>query len=87
MENSYEISIGSPVNRYKIMKTDIDWLDSRMKDFSPSLQGTIALYKGLYFVKSRKLDEGLAAFEACIAISPESPEAIEAKKQIDRYAE
>jgi len=87
MENSYEISIGSPVNRYKIMKTDIDWLDVRMKDFSPLLQGTIDLYKGLYFVKSRKLDEGLAAFDACIAISPGSPEAIEAKKQIDRYAE
>jgi len=87
MENSYEISIGSPVNRYKIMKTDIDWLDLRMKDFSPLLQGTIDLYKGLYFVKSRKLEEGLIAFDACIAISPGSPEAIEAKKQIDRYAE
>jgi len=87
MENSYEISIGSPVNRYKIMKTDIDWLESRIKSFEPSFQGTIELYKGLYLVKSRKLEEGLSAFDACIAISPGSPEALEAKKQIDRYAE
>jgi len=87
MENSYEVSIGSPVNRFKIMKIDIDWLESRMKNYEPSLQGTIELYKGLYLVKSRKLDEGLSAFDACIAISPGSPEAIEAKKQIDRYAE
>jgi hypothetical protein len=87
MENSYEVSIGSPVNRFKIMKTDIDWLDARKKDFTPALQGTIELYKGLYLVKSRKLEEGLSAFSACIAISPGSPEAIEAKKQIDRYAE
>jgi len=87
MENSYEVSIGSPVNRFKIMKTDIDWLEVRMKGYEPSLQGTIELYKGLYLVKSRKLEEGLSAFDACIAISPGSPEAIEAKKQIDRYAE
>ena len=87
MENSYEVSIGSPVNRYKIMKIDIDWLELRIKDFEPSYQGTIQLYKGLYLVKSRKVEEGLTAFDACIAISPESPEAIEAKKQIDRYAE
>jgi len=87
MENSYEVSIGSPLNRFKIMKTDIDWLEARMKGYEPSLQGTVELYKGLYLVKSRKLDEGLSAFDACIAVSPGSPEATEAKKQIDRYAE
>lgn len=87
MINSYEVSEGSPVNRYKAMKKDVDWLDERKRTFDANWQGTIELYKGLYLAKARKIDDALAAFDACIAVSPGSPEAALAGKQIDRYAE
>jgi hypothetical protein len=86
MINSYEVTQGSPKNRYKIMKVDIDWLVAREKSFSPENQGSIELYKGLYLAKSHKVDEALDAFNACVAISPGSPEAAEAQKQIDKYS-
>ena len=87
MENAYEVSESSPLNRYKIMKKDLDWLDSRKASYDKEWQGVIELYKGLYLVKSKKIDEALDAFDACIAVSPGSPEAARAKTEIARYAE
>lgn len=87
MENSYEVSQGSPLNRYKVMKQDIDWLDARKDTFTAKEQGVIELYKGLYFARAKKLDVAMSAFDECIRLSPGSPEAGEAQKQIDHYAE
>ncbi len=87
MINSYEVSINSPLNRFKTMKEDIDWFSSRKATFSAAEQGIIELYRGLYCVKARKLEEALDAFNACIAISPGSPEAKMAKEQIAKYTE
>jgi tetratricopeptide (TPR) repeat protein len=87
MENSYEVSVSSPVNRFKEMKADIDWLTARESSLDAQWRGTLELYRGLYLAKAHKLDEALAAFDKCIAVSPGSPEAKEAQKQLDHYAE
>jgi tetratricopeptide (TPR) repeat protein len=87
MENAYEVSESSPLNRYKVMKKDLDWLDSRKASYDKAWQGVIELYKGMYLVKSKKIDEALDAFDACIAVSPGSPEAARAESEIDRYSE
>ncbi len=87
MENSYEVSEASPLNRYKIMKKDIDWLTEREAGFEPVNRGILYLYTGYYNLKARKMDAALAAFDACIAVSPGSPEAAAAEKQKARYAE
>jgi len=87
MENSYEVSQSSPLNRYKAMKQDVDWLDAHKTQFEAKERGIIELYKGFYYVKAKKIDDALSAFDACIEISPKSKEAVEAQKQIDRYAE
>jgi hypothetical protein len=87
MENSYEVSMSSPVNRFKEMKADIEWLTARESSLDAKWQGSLELYRGLYLAKAHKLDDALAAFDKCIAVSPGSPEAMEAKKQLDRYAE
>ncbi len=85
MINSYELTNGSPMNRYRVMKEDIDWLDAHRSGLSDSGKGTLELYKGLYLVKQRKTDEGIAAFNACVAVSPGSEEAKEAERQLARY--
>jgi hypothetical protein len=85
MINSYELSGSSPVNRYAVMKTDIDWLEAHRNDLSNSDAGILDLYKGLYCMKARKPTEGIAAFESCMAVSPGSAEAKEAEKQLARY--
>jgi tetratricopeptide (TPR) repeat protein len=87
MINSYELSIQSPVNRYDLMKTDIDWLEAHRNRMGSTLAGTMELYKGLYWLKARRLTEAIAAFEACIRTSPNSAEAAEAEKQLRRYSE
>jgi len=87
MMNGYGVSVGSPVNRFKVVKTDVDWLDARKAQFDAKQQATIELYKGLYLAKARKLEEALDAFDACIALSPGSAEAIEAERQIAQYSE
>lgn len=87
MINSYELSNKSPMNRYKIMKTDIDWLESGRVSLSSGAVGLLDLYTGLYLVKARKLGPAIDAFESCIEVSPGSPEALEAQKQLDRYGE
>ena len=85
MINCYELTASSPLNRYKVMKDDIDWLDANRSSLQTSGKGTLDLYKGLYFMKARKPDEGIAAFKSCIAVSPGSDEAKEAAKQLARY--
>lgn len=87
MINSYELSNQSPMNRYTVMKTDIDWLDARRSQLSPSELGLLDLYKGLYLIKARKLSAAITSFESCVAVSPGSSEAEEAKKQLSRYTE
>lgn len=87
MINSYELSNKSPMNRYKIMKTDIDFLELARANLNSSLAGLLDLYSGLYLLKARKLGPAIDAFECCIEVSPGSPEAEEAQKQLDRYAE
>ena len=87
MENSYEVSQSSPLNRYKAMKQDIDWLDAHKTQFEAKERGVLELYKGFYYARAKKMDDAMSAFDECIRISPESMEAAEAQKQIDRYAE
>jgi tetratricopeptide (TPR) repeat protein len=87
MINSYELSVQSPVDRYEIMKTDIDWLVAHSSQMNNTLTGMTELYKGLYYLKVRRLNEAIAAFETCIRVSPNSAEAVEAEKQLRRYAE
>ncbi|MDR0640840.1 MAG: hypothetical protein LBG07_00100 [Treponema sp.] len=87
MINSYEISSHSPFDRYGIMKTDMDWLEARRNQFMASLLGILELYKGLYCLKNRRITAALAAFEACIRVSPGSQEAREAERQLQRYGE
>lgn len=87
MENAFDVSEGSPLNRYKVMKIDLDWLDSRKAGYESDLQGVIELYKGLYLAKSKKIDEALDAFDACVAVSPDSDEAKRAKAEMAKYAE
>ena len=87
MINSYGVSRSSPLNRYQVMKKDIDWLDERQLSPDPVRQGVIELYRGLYLARSRRIDEALEAFEACVTISPGSSEAAEAERQLMLYAE
>ncbi|HHU36871.1 MAG TPA: hypothetical protein GXZ47_06540 [Treponema sp.] len=87
MINSYELSNQSPMNRYKIMKIDIDWLEGQRDILEPGNAGLLDLYTGLYLVKARKLRPAIVAFESCIEVSPGSPEAAEAQIQLDRYGE
>lgn len=87
LETGYEISVSSPMNRFKEMKADIDWLTARMSQLDASERGVLELYRGLYLVKAKKIDDALDAFDKCVEVSPGSPEAAEAKKQIARYAE
>jgi len=87
MINSYGLSEGSPVKRYKIMKTDIDWFNGRIAQFTKQEQGVIRLYTGLYYLKANQLEDAHASFEGCIMVSPDSSEAAEAKKQMARYEE
>jgi len=87
MINSYELSVKSPMNRYKVMKTDIDWLSSRRSTLEAHDQSLLDLYKGLYLIKARKLSEAIASFESCIAVAPGSSEAEEAQKQLNKYGE
>jgi len=87
LETGYEISVSSPMNRFKEMKTDIDWLTARTSQLDVSERGVLELYRGLYLAKAKKIDEALDAFDKCVEVSPGSPEAAEAKKQIARYAE
>ncbi len=87
IETSYEISLSSPMNRFKEMKIDIEWLSARTSALDASERGVLELYRGLYLARAKKIDEALDAFDKCIEISPGSPEAAEAKKQIARYAE
>ena len=86
MINSYELSVGSPVKRFKEMKADIDWFDQRIDRFNAEERGEILLYKGLYFVKAHQEEEATAAFDACIKASPGSREAAEAQKQLAALA-
>lgn len=82
MINSYELSVGSPVNRMKEMKADLDWFDARLDRFTASQRGEIFLYKGLYFAKDKKKTDAAKAYEACIAVAPGSKQAAEAQRQL-----
>jgi len=87
VETGYEISVSSPMNRFKEMKADIDWLTAHVSSLDTSERGVLELYRGLYLAKAKKIYEALDAFDKCVEVSPGSPEAAEAKKQIARYAE
>lgn len=87
MINSYELSNQSPLNRYPTMKADIDWLDSQRSRLNANEIALLELYRGLYLIKARRLNDAIAAFESCVAASPDSAEAESARKQLARYAE
>jgi tetratricopeptide (TPR) repeat protein len=87
MINSYEVSNQSPMDRYDMMKTDIDWFEERRNQLSGDLKGMLELYKGFYYLKNRRIAAALDAFELCVKVSPGSPEAREAERQLRRYGE
>jgi hypothetical protein len=87
MENSWELSQDSPIKRYKEMKIDIDWLDVRASQFDAKNRGVLDLYEGFYYLKAHKAAQAQDSFAACVSISPDSPEAVEANKQLERLSQ
>ena len=87
MENSYGVSVESPVNRWPAMKEDLDWLNARRNGFTPETLGVIDLYAGLYFARSRDIDGALDAWDRCVSESPGSPEADEARLLLAKYGD
>jgi tetratricopeptide (TPR) repeat protein len=82
LTNSYDLSESTPLNRDKVMKEDLAWLEAREDRFDPSDQGVLQLYKGLYQLRMRKKDAARAAFQACISVSPLSEAAAEAERRL-----
>lgn len=87
MINSYGVSEGSPLNRYKVMKTDIDWIEAKIASLDAESVASLKLHAGLYYAKMGKRELALDAFNACILASPDSKNAEQARKQKARYEE
>jgi hypothetical protein len=84
---SYEISTSSPMNRYREMKVDLDWFDVRQNTLSKEERATVELYRGLFLVKAKRLDDALDAFDLCVSLAPDSDAAKIARKQLALYGE
>ncbi len=87
LAGSYEISASSPMNRYKEMKMDLDWFDTQQGTLTKDERATVELYRGLYLIKAKRLESALDAFDACIALSPQSEMAATARKELALYGE
>lgn len=87
MENSFGVSTGSPLDRWTVMKEDLDWLVLRYGSCPPSVRGGIDLYRGHYLVRTRDIEGALAAWESCLRDSPDSPEAAEAETLLALYGD
>lgn len=87
MENCYGVSSDSPVNRWPVMKEDLDWLDRRRAAFASAERAVIDLYAGLYLARSRDIEGALDAWDSCVREAPQSPEAAEARALLAKYGD
>lgn len=89
LENGIEVSRNSPINRYSVIKKDVNWFldDDKILSLDDEIKAEAYLYCGHYMLDSGDLDYALELFEECVSVKPESNFAKMANKMLDKYTE
>ncbi len=89
LENGIEVSHSSPLRRYSAIRSDVKWFldDENILKTEGENQAEAYLYCGYFKLDEGDLDYALELFENCVAAAPESRQAAQANKLLDRYTE
>lgn len=89
LENGIEVSRTSPVKRYAVIKSDVDFLldENNTKDFSLEKKAESLLYCAHYFLDAGNLDKAFELFEKAVKVSPDSNAGKAAQTMIEKYSE
>ena len=72
LENGIDVSRGSPVKRYKIIRDDVDYLLKIVDHFEPEVKAEVYLACGNFYLDSKKADLAKKYFELAYTSSPDS---------------
>lgn len=86
LENGIDVSRGSPVKRYKIIRDDVDYLLKIVDHFEPEVKAEVYLACGNFYLDSKKDDLAKKYFELAYKSSPDSDFGARAKEMIPQVA-
>ena len=89
LENGIEVSRTSPVKRYGVIKSDVDFFidDGQAEGLSADDKSEAYLYCGFYYLDSGDLDYALELFELAEEAAPDSKSGKRAQKMLDKYSD
>lgn len=89
LENGIEVSRTSPVKRYGVIKSDVDFFidDKKVEELSADDKAEAYLYCGFYYLDSGDLDYALELFELAEEAAPDSKAGKRAQKMLDKYSD
>ena len=89
LENGIEVSRTSPVKRYGVIKSDVEFFidDGKVEELSADDKAEAYLYSGFYYLDSGDLDYALELFELAEEAAPDSKSGKRAQKMLDKYSD
>ena len=89
LENGIEVSRTSPVKRYGVIKSDVEFFidDGKAEELSADDKAEAYLYCGFYNLDSGDLDYALELFELAEEAAPDSKSGKRAQKMLDKYSD
>lgn len=89
LENGIEVSRTSPLKRYGIIKSDVEFFidEGKIEQLSDCDKAEAYLYCAFFYLDSGDLDTALELFEEAAQAAPESESGKRAKKMLDIYSE
>lgn len=88
LENGIEVSRASPVKRYDVISSDVNFLlKADMSDWNKEAIAEALLYCGCYMLDAGDLEQALDLFDQTIEAATSSPAAEMAQKMLDKYSE
>ncbi|MBP7479361.1 MAG: hypothetical protein KA785_02840 [Spirochaetaceae bacterium] len=87
LTNGIEVSISSPLKRYKVLKNDIEWFEKNGIDYGKDEDARLYYNIALYYIAANDLDSALYALDDCIATKSSDPVVKQAKDLLRRYEE
>lgn len=90
LENGVEVSRSSPVKRYDIIASDVDFLlNGGTNDWNNETKAEAHLYCGMYMLDAGDLDQALDLFDQAVAEAGSTTAGVGAyaQKMLDKYSE
>jgi len=87
LQNAVGVSKDSPIKRWKVARTDVDYLKTKESKLNNVYKADLYFYSGETYLGEKKTNEAIREYAIAVKFAPESVSGVRARNNLAKYSE